>query len=59
MKRWGIGYGIMLSGSVVLTVLFRLSWIGCGAIGVAGCIIVPVWLQIGNKKKEAISVMMS
>ena len=54
MKQWVIGYGIVLIGTVVLTTLFNLSWAACAVIGVVGCVLVSVWLQIGNKKKEAI-----
>ena len=54
MKQWVIGYGIVLIGTVVLTTLFRLSWASCAVIGVVGGVLVPVWRQIENKKKEAI-----
>ena len=54
MKQLGIGYGIVLAGTFVLTILFRLSWIACAVVGVVGCILVPFWLRMGNKKKEAV-----
>ena len=53
MKKWGIGFGLVLVGTVLIGVLFRMHWASCTVLGTSGCVLVPVWHRIRKRDKDA------